>query len=213
MSFNDVAGYSIDWETVGLLALLLGASLVVRVLWNAWDHNEMRRWLGLRSSGNETTVLVALWFLSIITLHIVRFTTDLSAWLWALAFVPSMVFLVLKPSVSDRPRQSSDEQKASSKKEQPAGSDATSVETLVSTTLGIGMAAALPYSLGLAGWDALIWLIENVRPSLGEVFGFPLESIPGEAVGAVAVLVSAAAWLFVSMRQKSRAASPAAVGQ
>jgi hypothetical protein len=145
-------------------------------------------------------------------LHIVRFTTDLSAWLWALAFVPSMVFLVLKPSVSDRPRQSSDEQKASSKKEQPAGSDATSVETLVSTTLGIGMAAALPYSLGLAGWDALIWLIENVRPSLGEVFGFPLESIPGEAVGAVAVLVSAAAWLFVSMRQKSRAASPAAVG-
>jgi hypothetical protein len=213
MSFNDVAGYSIDWETVGLLALLLGASLVVRVLWNAWDHNEMRRWLGLRSSGNETTVLVALWFLSIITLHLVRFTTDLSAWLWALAFVPSMVFLVLKPSVSDRPRQSSDEQKASSKKEQPAGSDTTSVETLVSTTLGIGMAAALPYSLGLAGWDALIWLIENVRPSLGEVFGFPLESIPGEAVGAVAVLVSAAAWLFVSMRQKSRAASPAAVGQ
>ena len=214
MSSNDAPGYSIDWVTVGLLALMLGASLVVRILWNAWDQNEMRRWLGVRSSGDEMAVLVALWFFTTITLHIVRFTTDLSPWLWALAFVPSMVFLVLKPAVFDRPRkQSSDEQTAYSEKAKSARSEYLSVETVISTTLGIGMAAALPYSLGLAGWDALIWLTKNVWPGRGEVFGFPLENVPGEAVGGIAVLVSAAAWLFVSIRQKSRAASPAAVGQ
>ena len=74
------------------------------------------------------------------------------------------------------------------------------------------MAAALPYSLGLAGWDALIWLLKQGGPAWGSAFGFPLENIPSEAVGGVAVLVSAAAWLLWSMRQKSRSASPAALG-
>jgi hypothetical protein len=210
ISSNDSPGYSIDSVTVGLLALMVTAFLVVRGLWNAWDQNDMRRSLGLQSTGDETKVLVALWFLTIITVHVVRYTTDLSPWLWALAFVPSMIFIVLKPAVFDRTRkQSSDGQTAPSEEVRSAGSDTTSVGTLASTIIGLGMAAALPYSLGLAAWDALSWLIEHIWPAWGSV----LENIPSEAVGGVAVLVSAAAWLFLSMRQKARSARPAAVGQ
>ena len=195
-------GYSIDWTTVGLLALMLGAFAIVRSLWNAWDQNDMKRSIGLRSKGDEFVVFTALWFLLIITAHVVSNTTDLSFVLFALSFLPIFVFIVLQPNVVDRRRT----------KPSAAASAETSVGTLASTAIGLGMAAALPYSLGLAGWDALLWFIRRVAPARVILLGVRLEDIPSEAVGGAVVLVSAAAWILVSLRRKAASASPAALG-
>ena len=203
--------YSIDWITVGLLVLILGASLVVRSLWYAGDQTDMKRSLGLRVRGifgDVAVIFVPLWFLVMIATHVVRYTSEVSLWLTVLSFVPVMVFIALTPDLHDRPRKGSPERVPST-----AGSNDTLVGTLGSTAIGLGMAAALPFSLGLAGWDALIWLTERVSPSRQTLFGFRLGNIPSEAVGGVAVLVFAVAWTIVSMRRKPQPAKPAAAGR
>jgi hypothetical protein len=165
------------------------------------DLNEMRRSIGLRVERRDGRIFIALTFLVIITMHIVWYTTDLSFPLFMLSFVPMFVFVVLKPNLYDRARREPSVPAAPA-----AATHDTSVGTLVSTAIGLGMAAALPFGLGLAGWDALIWLTERTLPAGDTVLGFHLGDIPSEAVGGAAVLVAAAAWTLPSMRRKPQPA-------
>jgi len=68
-------------------------------------------------------------------------------------------------------------------------SDETSVGNLVSMLVALAMAAAIPFSLGWVGWDALVWLTEHLS---GENLGcLRPDRVSSEVAGGIVIIVTA----------------------
>jgi hypothetical protein len=143
-------------------------------------------------------VLTGLSLLLIIATHVARYQLDgMSIWLFMLSFVPTVVFIVLDPARAHRAN-TEDESKPAPGAASVA--DDTSVGTLVSIAIGLTMAATMPYALGLAAWDTLVWLTS--RLSDGTLAGFRPDSIAGEAIGGAAVLVAGIGTVIWQIRKQ-----------
>jgi hypothetical protein len=196
-----VAWEPIDWTTVGLLLLVLVPYAIVRSVWSAWDHEEIKRALGVSEANDRgVKVLTGLWFLVIIATHIARYRPDgLSVWLFLLSFVPSVVFIALEPARSDR-RSRAERENTPCAPGETSASDETSVGTLVSIVIGLASAATLPYGVGLAAWESLVWL--TTRLNDGTLAGLRPASIPGEVIGGVAVLLTGIGTVIWQVRKQ-----------
>ena len=189
--------YSVDWITLGLLALVLTPYLVLRAFWKGWNQREMKRALSLRyDSGDEGVVLTGLWIFVLIVAMIVRRNVDMPLWLATLAFLPAIAFMLMDPELRVR--------SATLKGRAPAplpadNADETWVGALVAKAITLGMLAAMPFAVGWAGWDAVVWLRPHVMSDT--LLPFRLETIPGEAVGGLAVFLAAVGWLLWTYRR------------
>ena len=144
-------------------------------------------------------VLVGLCFQVIFATHIARYRLDLSIWLFMLCFVVVVVFVLLKPVRSAPPAGAAREDTPASSNDASIA-DATWVGTLASIVIGIAMAAVLPFGLGLAAWDALVWLTGRLND--GTLAGFRPASVPSEAIGGLTVLVAAIGVFIWQARQQ-----------
>jgi len=148
----------------------------------------MKQALGLlvNSWSSEIVVLVGLSFLVMIAAGTATYEASLSPWVFALSFVPLLIFVALKPRLF-----------APSGREKRIEGDATftiatkpdetSVGSLVKRVVGLYMAGFVPFSVGFAAWSLLVWLTAHL--SSGNIGGFRPDSFSSEVVGGIVVVV------------------------
>jgi hypothetical protein len=195
MKHAGTATYSIHWTTVLLLASLLTLYAIVRKFWADWDRKEMTRSLAPQNTrpANNIIVLTGLCSLLLFAMGIWRSSVP-SVWQFALCLVlPVLIFTMTDPSLRDG--------SAAAKRREPRGSPVETIESeetfvgsLSDTVISLVIAASLLFSLGLSGWSAIVWLSDRLFD--GRLGGFRPASIPSEAVGVGAVVVSALAWVI-----------------
>lgn len=184
--------FAVDWPALGLLASVLVPYWIVRRVWTWWNKSEMHKALGLESSRWSSYIAVSAgtWLLLLIVtgLAIERYPPF---WVFAVLFLPTMVFTILEP----RERRDARDRKDTSTRVSDAevGSpQTTSVEGLVSLVLAIGIAAAMPFSLGLSLWKVFVWL--TARLSGGTIAGFRPANVSSMVVGGVVALLFLLGW-------------------
>jgi hypothetical protein len=204
---TETATYSIDWVTVWLLVLVLTLYAISRKLWTGWDRREMTLSIALgkdTDSADFIGVVTGLWFQLIVAVGIWRSSFP-SGWQFVLCLVPGLIFTVMNPALRD----GSTAAKPGERQGPPVEtieSEETLVGSLVSTAIALGMLAMLPFMVGVSGWSAIVWLSDHLfHGSLG---GFRPATISSEAVGVVAVVVSALAWVILRFVRKRAPAVP-----
>jgi hypothetical protein len=206
MKHAETTTYPIHWTTVGLLALLLALYAIARIFWADWDRKEMTRSLAPQHTRPANNIIVLMWlmFLLLFAMGIWRWAFP-SGWQFALSLIPVLIFTMTDPSLRDG--------SAAAKHGEPRGSPVETIESeetfvgsLIYTVIGLGMAAFLPFSLGLSGWSAIVWLSDRLFD--GSLGGFRPASIPSEAVGGGAIVVSALALVIVWFVRKRAPAVP-----
>jgi hypothetical protein len=180
MEPKPVDGFTLSWPALGYLVLVLVPYLTTRHLWRRWNDVEMRTLIqGGWRSARHIPVLTGLWVQLALAGGLVY--RDVPPFWLVMVFLVGVVVptVVLEPS--PRGGRKAEESSGESDRDQ-------SLADVVWRRLVSGLVQlALPFALGMAGWDGFVWVVDRLLG--GSLFAFRPGEVSSYLVGTVVALV------------------------